>query len=224
MTNRVFFLSEKTKAVLNRLLIITLVVTCVILFFRSWFIQHQYSSDIEDLLQEKKGIEKLIDEQGRESAYLRATILTKDKSIQKQLKEIGDLKTLDSKIKIVNTTRIDTLILELHDTTLIVSNDTIKLQKFNHSEKWFSLNGKIQNKQLIIDSLKIHNQYTIEVGDAKAGLFKKEKRVYVRNENPYTSTDDLKFFILEDKKKWYERDGWKVLGTAIVTTLILRNI
>ena len=214
----------QTKTILNRLLIIALVVTCIILLFRSWYSQHQYSSDIEDLLKEKQGIEKLIDERGRESAYLRATILTKDRAIQKQLKEIDQLKTLDTKIKIVNHTQIDTLILELHDTTLITSNDTIKYQKFGYSEKWFSLNGKVQEKQLIIDSLKIHNEYTIEVGDAKAGLLKREKRVYVRNENPYTSTDDLKFFILEDKRKWYQKDGWKIIGTAIVTTLLVRNI
>lgn len=199
-------------------------VTCIILLFRSWYLQHQYSSDVEDLLRDKQGIEKLIDEQGRESAYLRATILTKDRAIQKQLKEINELKTLDSKIKIVNTTRIDTLLIELHDTTLITSTDTIKYQKFGYSEKWFSLNGKVQEKQLLIDSLKIHNEYTIEVGDAKAGFLKREKRVYVRNENPYTSTEDLKFFILEDKKKWYQRDAWKIVGTAILTTLIIRNI
>lgn len=214
----------KTKTILNRLLIISLIATCIILFFRSWLSEHNHSSELEDLLKEKKGIEKLIDEQGRENSYLKATILSKDKAIQKQLKEIRELKTLDAKIKIVNTTRIDTLIVELHDTTLVTSTDTIKYQKFGHSEKWFSLNGKVQEKQLIIDSLKIHNEYNIEVGDAKVGLFKKEKRVYVRNENPYTSTDDLKFFILEDKKKWYQRDGWKIVGTAILTTLIVRNI
>ena len=197
---------------------------CVALFFRSCQKDHEYSSSVEDLLRDKKGIEKLVDEQGRESAYLRATILTKDKAIQKQLKEISELKTLDTKIKIANHTQIDTLILELHDTTLITSNDTIKYQKFNHSERWFALGGKIQDKQLIIDSLKISNEYTIEVGDAKVGLFKKEKRIYVRNENPYTSTDDLKFFILQDERKWYQKDAWKIIGTAIVTTFIVRNI
>jgi len=46
----------------------------------------------------------------------------------------------------------------------------------------------------------------------------------VRNENPYTSTDDLKFFILQDERKWYQKDGWKIIGTAIVTTFIVRNI
>jgi hypothetical protein len=107
---------------------------------------------------------------------------------------------------------------------LITSTDTIEYQKFSHSEKWFSINGKVQKKQLIIDSLSIHNEYTIEVGDAKVGLFKKEKRIYVRNENPYTSTDDLKFFILQDERKWYQKDGWKIIGTAIVTTFIVRNI
>lgn len=212
------------KKIINRLVILSLVVTCVALFFRSCINEHQYSSDIEDLLHEKRGIEKLVDEQGRESAYLKATILTKDKAIQKQLKEIWQLKTLDTKINIVNHTEIDTLVLELHDTTIVTSSDTIKYQKFNHSEKWFELSGKVEKKQLIIDSLKIKNQYTIEVGDAKVGFLKKEKRVYVRNENPYTSTDDLKFFILEDKKKWYQRDGWKIIGTAVVTTLLLRNI
>jgi hypothetical protein len=212
------------KKVINRLVILSLIVTCVALFFRSCQKDHEYSSSVEDLLRDKKGIEKLVDEQGRESAYLRATILTKDKAIQKQLKEISELKTLDTKIKIANHTQIDTLILELHDTTLITSNDTIKYQKFNHSERWFALGGKIQDKQLIIDSLKISNEYTIELGDAKVGLFKKEKRVYVRNENPYTSTDDLKFFILQDERKWYQKDGWKIIGTAIVTTFIVRNI
>jgi hypothetical protein len=212
------------KKIVNRLVILSLIVTCVALFFRSCQKDHEYSSSVEDLLRDKKGIEKLVDEQGRESAYLRATILTKDKAIQKQLKEISELKTLDTKIKIANHTQIDTLILELHDTTLITSNDTIKYQKFNHSERWFALGGKIQDKQLIIDSLKISNEYTIEVGDAKVGLFKKEKRIYVRNENPYTSTDDLKFFILQDERKWYQKDGWKIIGTAIVTTFIVRNI
>ena len=212
------------KKIVNRLVILSLIVTCVALFFRSCQKDHEYSSSVEDLLRDKQGIEKLVDEQGRESSYLRATILTKDKAIEKQLKEISELKTLDTKIKIANHTQIDTLILELHDTTLITSNDTIKYQKFNHSERWFALGGKIQDKQLIIDSLKISNEYTIEVGDAKVGLFKKEKRVYVRNENPYTSTDDLKFFILQDERKWYQKDGWKIIGTAIVTTFIVRNI
>jgi len=212
------------KVIINRLVILSLVVICVALYFRSCVSEHQYSSDIEDLLREKQGIEKIIDEQGRESAYLRATILTKDKSIQKQLKEIQQLKTLDTKISIVNHTQIDTLVLELHDTTIVTSNDTIKYQMFTHTEKWFQFAGKVEKKQLIIDSLKIKNQYTIEVGDEKVGLFKKEKRIYVRNENPYTSTDDLKFFILEDKKKWYQKDAWKIIGTAVVTTFILRNI
>ena len=212
------------KKIVNRLVILSLIVTCVALFFRSCQKDHEYSSSVEDLLRDKQGIEKLVDEQGRESSYLRATILTKDKAIEKQLKEISELKTLDTKIKIANHTQIDTLILELHDTTLITSNDTIKYQKFNHSERWFELGGKIQDKQLIIDSLKISNEYTIEVGDAKVGLFKKEKRIYVRNENPYTSTDDLKFFILQDERKWYQKDGWKIIGTAIVTTFIVRNI
>ena len=212
------------KKIVNRLVILSLIVTCVALFFRSCQKDHEYSSSVEDLLRDKQGIEKLVDEQGRESSYLRATILTKDKAIEKQLKEISELKTLDTKIKIANHTQIDTLILELHDTTLITSNDTIKYQKFNHSERWFELGGKIQDKQLIIDSLKISNEYTIEVGDAKVGLFKKEKRIYVRNENPYTSTDDLKFFILQDERKWYQKDAWKIIGTAIVTTFIVRNI
>ena len=209
---------------MNRLLTIALIVTCISLIFRSCELKREYSSDIQDLLHDKQGIEKLIDEQGRESSYLKATILTKDKAIQKQLKEIEQLKTLDTKVKIVNHTEIDTLILELHDTTRIVSNDTIKYQIFRHSEKWFEMSGKVEKKQLTIDSLKIKNQYTIEVGDAKVGLFKKEKRVYVRNENPYTKTDNIKFFILEDEKKWYQKDAWKIIGTAVMTTFILRNI
>jgi hypothetical protein len=224
MQNIGYFRFKTNSQVINRLVIIALSVICISLLFRSCEMKHQHSSAIEDLLHEKNGIEKLVDEQGRESAYLKATILTKDKTIQKQLKEISDLKTLDVKLKIKNVTLIDTLVIPLHDTTFIVSNDTIEYQKFSHSDQWFSLNGKVEKKQLIIDSLRIHNEYTIEVGDAKIGLFKKEKRVYVRNENPHTSTEDLKFFILKDERKWYQKDAWKIIGTAVVTTLIIRNI
>jgi hypothetical protein len=209
-----------------RLASILLFLIVISLSFRTCQMKKEYSQAVDQILYletDKKGIEKLIDEKGREVSSLRASVLVRDKKIEKQLKEIEQLKNLDSKIIVDTRTIIDTQIISLHDTTYIEKTDTIKIQKFDYEEKWFSIKGKVKKSELLIDSLKIVNQYTIEVGDEKVNMFKKQKKVYVRNENPYTQTQNMKAFILEDKQKWYERDILKVVATAIGTAFILRN-
>jgi hypothetical protein len=114
------------------------------------------------------------------------------------------------------------LTIALHDTTIISKTDTIKYQKFNFNDDWLVIKGKIDNSKLIFDSLQVNNKYKIEIGDERVGLFKKEKKVYVINENPHTSTNDLQSFVLKDKKKWYQKDVWKIAGASILTYFIVK--
>ena len=227
MENRVFLFKNNFSQGLTKLINILLLVICIFLCFRSC----QYKKEITDtqrelvsLTEEKLGIEKKYDEQGRELASVKSIVVDKDRKIQKQLKEIEDLKKLDAKVVFRTKTIFDTTFITLHDTTLVTKSDTIKIQKFSHKEKWFSIKGKVIKKELIIDSLAIENQFNVEMGDAKVGLFKTEKRVYIKSENPYTNTSDIKSYVLRDKKRWYEKDWWKILGTAIGTAIIVRNL
>jgi len=198
----------------------------VSLLFRTCQMKKDYQQAVDQILNletDKVGIEKLIDEQGREISGLKASVLIRDNKIEKQLKEIEQLKNLDAKVILHTKTIIDTQTITLHDTTYIEKTDTIKIQKFDYKEKWFAIEGKVKKNELIIDSLNIVNKFTIEIGDEKVNMFKKQKKVYVRNENPYTTTDDMKAFILEDKTKWYQRDILKIVATAIGTAFVIRN-
>jgi len=227
MNNRVFLFKNNLGQVIPRLLNILLIAVCIILLLRSCQYKKEVSEIQEELVslsEQKQGIEKKYDEQGRELSSVKAIVVDKDRQIQKQLKEIDELKKLDTKIIFKTKTIYDTTIITLHDTTIISKSDTIHFQKFNHNEKWFKLKGRVLKKELIIDSLSIENQFNIEIGDAKVGMFKREKRVYIKNENPYTSTSDIKSYVLQDKKKWYEKDWWKIVGTAIGTAIIVRNL
>lgn len=209
-----------------RLATILFAIVILSLLFRTCQIKRDYKQAIDQILYletDKVGIEKLIDEQGREISGLKASVLVRDRKIENQLKEIEQLKNLDAKVILHTKTIIDTQTITLHDTTYIEKTDTIKVQKFDYKEKWFAIEGKVKKNELIIDSLNILNKFTIEIGDEKVNMFKKQKKVYVRNENPYTTTEDMKAFILEDKQKWYQRDILKVVATAIGTAFLLRN-
>jgi hypothetical protein len=202
-----------------------LLCVCLLLGVRSCELVKEASQSTIDLLklqQDKLELKKTIDDKGREIANIQVVVLEKDKKIQEQLKEIKKLKSLDVKVIIDTKTIYDTMTIALHDTTIISKTDTIKYQKFNFNDEWLVIKGKVDNSKLIFDSLQVNNKYKIEIGDERVGLFKKEKKVYVINENPHTSTNDLQSFVLKDKKKWYQKDVWKIAGASILTYFIVK--
>jgi hypothetical protein len=72
--------------------------------------------------------------------------------------------------------------------------------------------------------LLINNQYSIEIGNIRKGLFKKEKVAFITNENPYSETTQAQTFILKEEKKWYQRDIFKIGLTAIGTFFIVTGL
>ena len=202
-----------------------LLCVCLLLGVRSCELVKEASQSTIDLLklqQDKLELKKTIDDKGREISNIQVVVLEKDKKIQEQLKEIKKLKSLDVKVILDTKTVYDTMTIALHDTTIITKTDTIKYQKFNFNDDWLILNGKVSDSKLIFDSLQVNNKYKIEIGDERVGLFKKEKKVYVINENPHTSTNDLQSFVLNDKKKWYQKDVWKIAGASLLTYFIVK--
>jgi hypothetical protein len=216
---------EKNNYSIRTIASMLLLCVCLLLGVRSCELVKEASQSTIDLLklqQDKLELKKTIDEKGREISNIQVVVLQKDKKIQEQLKEIKKLKSLDVKVILDTKTMYDTLTIALHDTTIISKTDTIKYQKFNFNDDWLVIKGKIDNSKLIFDSLQVNNKYKIEIGDERVGLFKKEKKVYVINENPHTSTNDLQSFVLKDKKKWYQKDVWKIAGASLLTYFIVK--
>lgn len=163
---------------------------------------------------------KKIDKQDREVSQVQSVVLEKDREIQRQLTEIKELKSLDSKIVFRTRTKIDTLRVAIVDTVIVRENDTIYNSTFSFSDKWLVMKGGIEREKIMFDSLVINNAYNIELGQVRKGLFGRESVAFIRNENPYTSTTEAKSFVLKENKKWYQKDGFKIATSVILGILL----
>jgi hypothetical protein len=199
----------------------------VILGFHSCNLEENNAQQQKDLIEaliDGENLKKTIDEKNREITEVKAIVLNKDKDIQKALKEIDRLKNLDAKIIFKTRTKYDTISIVLRDTTIIYRTDTIETQKFEYMNEWLAMGGIVEKDSIVFDSLLINNQYSIEMGSIKKGLFKKEKVAFITSENPYSRTTEAQTFILNDEKKWYQKDIIKVGLTAITTFFIVTGL
>lgn len=170
---------------------------------------------IMTLEDQKSKLVKQIDEQGREIASIEAITFEQNGVIEKQLKEIEALKELKNKIIFKNRTIYDTLQIALLDTIILSNGDSIKRQKFRFKDKWLLVDGYVTDTNVMFDSLGVKNAFTIEQGREKIGFLKYQTSVFIRNENPHTTTDELQSIVITEKKKWYEKDAWKI-GLGVI--------
>ena len=211
---------------------INIVLVCIIVILTSLLIDkcnlqkdgNKAIVQILDLQNKNNSLQKTIDENNREITRATNVILEKDKQIELQLKEIDQLKSLEQKVIIRNKTKFDTLTIHLNDTIWITDTDTIYLKSFAYQDKWLKMSGVVKQEVMTFDSLVVKNEYTIEIGQTREKWYKpKQNVVYLRNENPYTSTDELISYTLKPSKKWYERSGWKIAGASILTYVLFKK-
>jgi hypothetical protein len=210
---------------IKNILIAIMAIVIVMMKFQSCNLEKKNNEAVLSLLQltqEKGELEKRVDEQGREISVAQNIILQKTNEIESQLKEIDELHTLTTKVQIRNRTVYNKIEVPLHDTLFIMRYDTIEAKSFEFNDGWLVMKGAIADSVLTFDSLSVVNKFNIEIGERKQGWFKKKEQVvYVRNANPHTKTDELYSYTLEDNKKWYQKDGLKIAGTAILTFLLV---
>jgi len=210
---------------IKNILIAIMAIIIIMMKFQSCNLEKKNNEAVASLLQmtqEKVELEKKVDEKGREIAVAQNIILQKTNDIEAQLKEIDELKTLTTKVQIRNHTVYNKIEVPLHDTLFIMRYDTIEAKSFEFNDGWLVMKGAIADSVLTFDSLSVVNKFNIEIGERKQGWFKKKEQVvYVRNANPHTKTDELYSYTLEDNKKWYQKDGLKIAGTAILTFLLV---
>jgi hypothetical protein len=126
------------------------------------------------------------------------------KELEKRLKN-KRLKELDSKTEFVAITDIDTLYLETRDTLYVTSTDTIVGKKFMYSDKWLSVGGLVQKDNVRLDSIKVYNEFDVQLGKAKDGLLKRKNVVTIQSKNPHTDINSVRSYTFPDKKKWYNK-------------------
>lgn len=218
-----FFIEKMTKNIIIGVLILIILDLTFDVIGLNKTIKNN-DNQISNLLNEKSKTEKSIDEKNREITKVTSIVIEKDKLIEKQIKEIKKLKSLDAKIVYQTKTQFDTIEIGLQDTILITKNDTIRADKFSYRDSWLVMDGIIKKDSLFFDSLVVINKYNIEIGESKKGLFKKEKSVFIRNDNPYSTTTNAQSIVLKEGKKWYEKGIFKMGMAAVFSFYLARQI
>lgn len=103
---------------------------------------------------------------------------------------------------------------------------------FTHSDTggWYDLGITMTKDSLILDSLNYRNEYTVTYYKKKQkGIFKRAKPVVlIENKNPYAKIKQSENVVVEPKKRFWQRDGFKYgTGTAFgafLTWLGLRQL
>jgi hypothetical protein len=209
----------------KNVLIILLGIVIILLSFDGCNSRNKYQNSLDQILaltEANTQLQKTIDDQGREITSTQNVVLAQTDEIQAQLKEIDELKKLEQKVVFSTETKYETLTIPIYDTLIVIKMDTIEAKGFVYNDTWLNLSANILDDQVIFDSLKVFNKYNIEFGETKGGVFKKkEKMVYIRNDNPHSTTKEVASFKLEETPKWYQRGVWKFLGGGVGALLLL---
>jgi len=178
-------------------------------------------STISQLLKDKSDLQTSVDEMGREIA--KKEVITLPQILGDSIKENESLDVIETKVIFRTLTRRDTIKVHLIDTFIVEQADTLQVKAFQFNDGWVAFGGKVDSDTLTLDSLIVSNAYNIEMGRERKWRFGKQKRmVYIRNENPHTSTKDVTSFQLPDDKKWYEKDAVKYGVGGLGMFLLLR--
>jgi hypothetical protein len=169
--------------------------------------------------QMKNEVQKERNEKGELIA--RATsIVFENEQLEKQLKD-ERLKKLRTKVEFRTETIYDTILMNIHDTIVIENGVEIKKRTFEHKTEWISLKGEVHDSIVNIKEIAIHDSLDVQVGLEKDGWFKKKNVVVIKSKNPNSDLKDIKPYEFKEKKKWYQRDGWKFVTGGIVTLILV---
>jgi len=97
----------------------------------------------------------------------------------------------------------------------LVANSVVTPMPFSKHEKWFNIDGIIKKDGLRIDSLKIPNEATVNIGWKKSGFLnlKTTPIVEVINTNPNISVKGMSNLIIKKNKSLFQKPTfWGAVG------------
>lgn len=152
-------------------------------------------------------------------AFNQSLVLENKEQMESLLLKYDTLSRVLKKFSSIQSTTI------IHERT-VIQNDTIRLQteipcdfapiRVRRDSLHYVFDGRITPKSLIIDSIVIPSRLDIVIGTKKLGLFKRERRVEIIPSNPLIHITSIKNFVIDDRKKWYQKTGTKLALGALL--------
>lgn len=146
-------------------------------------------------------------------------ILSQKDAIALNLLEIDRLIKIKSQVRIKSIIDIDTIFIPYTDIDTIYYKDSCDFieKKFFVANDYYVFGGVTKKNGILLDSVSFNNNMKITIVNKRMGLFKKSKPIVeVVYENPYVKTKQMNNVIIEDKKKWYQRNGtWFGVGIGL---------
>tara|TARA_R110002050_G_scaffold81989_6_gene175561 strand:- start:16 stop:696 length:681 start_codon:yes stop_codon:yes gene_type:complete len=145
-------------------------------------------------------------------------ILTQKQAIDNGLIEIEKLKKIKSKVRLITSTKVDTIFIP-YNRVVIDSSSSEPIQfrnYFDYQEPkgWYSLSGYASQLGIGIDSLRVKNDYSIYIADKKLNIFgKSNPEVLLLNKNPYTETIQMQNVVITVYRPFYQKNTfWAGVG------------
>lgn len=151
------------------------------------------------------------------------SIVFENEQLAKQLKD-ERLKKLRTKIEFQTETIYDTILMNIHDTIIIENGVEVVKRTFEHKTEWIKIKGEVHDSIVNIKELAIHDSLDVQVGYEKDGWFKKKNVVVIKSKNPNSDLQNIQPYEFKEKKKWHQKDGWKIGATSILTILLMWQI
>jgi hypothetical protein len=212
--------------VVKNRLIIVLVVLVIGLLIKGCLKTKFFSEQINKLEQQAIDFNLESTKQRNKNGELEvklSSFVSNNVQLAEQLKS-EKLKKLQSKVLYETSTVYDTILVNIHDTIIVEKGDSIRKRTFEHKTKWISFKGEVFDHIINIKELVIHDSLDVQIGKEKDGLFKTKDVVLISSKNPNTDIFGAKSFQFVEKKKWYERGGWKFLAGSVLTLILISQI
>ena len=207
----------------NNIIIIGLFLVILLMFWKGCQIQN----DRDNLLNQvsnyqigEKAFKKKILEDSSTLSSQTQTILTQKEAIELgQLKIEGQVKKVTSQVRETQKIVIDSVFVPFivdnvkYDT--IIGNSLVTPKSFYLDQKWYSIGGKVEEKGILMDSIKIFNESSVTIGWKNAGFLglRKEPIVEIKNTNPYLEITKMNNVIVKKKKNIFQSPFfWLGLG------------
>ena len=207
-------------------LIIVLVVLVIGLLIRGCVKTNSLFEQISNLEQQAISLNSENTKQRNENGELEVKVssfVSDNIQLQDQLKS-EKLKKLQTKVIYQTQVVYDTILMNVHDTIVVENGDTIKKRLFEHKTKWISLKGQVFDHLVNINELVVHDSLDVQIGKEKDGLFKTKDVVLITSKNPNSDIFGAKSFQFNEKKKWYQRGGWKFLAGSVLTLILVSQL
>lgn len=149
-------------------------------------------------------------------------ILSQKDAIALNLIEIERLKKIKSQVRIRTIIDIDTLFIPYIDIDTFYIDSPFQERNFFISNEYYTFGGKTKKEGVFLDSILFNNNFKVNIANKKLEadkrkLFKKAKPIVeVVFDNPYVQTKKLNNIIIENPKKWYQRNTtWFGVGIGL---------